>query len=155
MILTFFKSILILIITSLAIHYSQNVFRGYSILLYIEVQVFFWGLFLFFYSSSRKWLALALASRLTPFDRKTLKNCVCSADPGLLNETKGSWFPLSCLLRIKTDGKNKIFLLPHQHSDKKVFLGVSQEWKLWKISPDNNPNWNEHSLTGLLPGDVS
>ena len=51
----------------------------------------------FFHSSSRAWLALALASRLPPFDRKTLKNCACSADPGLLNETKGSWFPLSCL----------------------------------------------------------
>ena len=48
MILTFFKSILILIITSLAIHYSQNVFRGYSILLYIEVQVFFLGPFFIF-----------------------------------------------------------------------------------------------------------
>ena len=32
MILTFFKSILIPIITSQAIHYSQNVFRGFSIL---------------------------------------------------------------------------------------------------------------------------
>ena len=51
----------------------------------------------FFHSSSRALLALALASRLPPFDRKTLKNYACSADPGLLNETKGSWFPLSCL----------------------------------------------------------
>ena len=48
MILTFFKSILILIITSLAIHYSQNVFRGFSILVYIGVQVFFGSFFLFF-----------------------------------------------------------------------------------------------------------
>ena len=48
MILTFFKSILILIITSLAIHYSQNVFRGFSILVCIGVQVFFGGFFLFF-----------------------------------------------------------------------------------------------------------
>ena len=95
MILTFFKSILILIITSLAIHYSQNVFRGFSILVCIGVQVFFRGFI--FHSSSRAWLALALALRLPPFDRKTLKNCACSADPGLLNETKGSWFPLSCL----------------------------------------------------------
>ena len=39
----------------------------------------------------------AVALRLPPFDRKTLKNCACSADPGLLNETNGSWFPLSCL----------------------------------------------------------
>ena len=52
MILTFLKNILILIITSLAIHYSQNVFRGCSILVYIGVQVFFGGFF-FFYSSSR------------------------------------------------------------------------------------------------------
>ena len=43
-----FLNILILIITSLAIHYSQNVFRGYSILVYIGVQVFFRGFFLFF-----------------------------------------------------------------------------------------------------------
>ena len=73
-----FLSILILTITSLAIH--SGVLSGFI-----------------FYSSSRAWLALALASRLPPFDRKTLKNCACSADPGLLNETKGSWFPLSCL----------------------------------------------------------
>ena len=97
MILTYFKNILILIITSLAIHYSQNVFRGFSLLVYIGVQMFFGGFLLFFYSSSRAWLALALASRLPPFDRKTLKNCACSADPGFLNETKGSSFLLSCL----------------------------------------------------------
>ena len=36
-----FLSNLILIITSLAIHYSQNVFRGFSILVCIGVQVFF------------------------------------------------------------------------------------------------------------------
>ena len=54
-------------------------------------------LFFIFYSSPRPWLALALASCLPLFDRKTLKNFACSADPGLLNETKGSWFFLSCL----------------------------------------------------------
>ena len=43
-----FLNILILIITSLAIHYSQNVFRGFSILVCIGVQVFFGGFFLFF-----------------------------------------------------------------------------------------------------------
>ena len=90
-----FLSILILIITSLAIHYSQNVFRGFSILVCIGVQVCFRSCI--FHSSSRAWLALALASRLPPFDRKTLKNCACSADPGLLNKTKGSWFPFCCL----------------------------------------------------------
>ena len=90
-----FKNILILIITSLATHYSQNVFGGFSILVCIGVQVCFRSCI--FHSSSRAWLALALASRLPPFDRKTLKNYACSADPGLLNETKGSCFPLSCL----------------------------------------------------------
>ena len=40
-----FKSILVLIISSLAIHYSQNVFRGFSILVCIGVQVFFRGFF--------------------------------------------------------------------------------------------------------------
>ena len=48
MILTFFKNILILVITSLAIHYSQNVSRGFSILVCIGVQVFFGAFFLFF-----------------------------------------------------------------------------------------------------------
>ena len=56
MILTFFKSILIVIITSLAIHYSQNVFRGFSILVYIGVQVFFRGFFFY---------VLLLLSRVT------------------------------------------------------------------------------------------
>ena len=36
----FFKNILILIVTSLVIHYSQNSFRGFSILVCIGVQVF-------------------------------------------------------------------------------------------------------------------
>ena len=58
-----FLSNLILIITSLAILYSQNVFGSFSILVCIGLQVF----------------------------------CVCSTDPGLLNETKGSCFPLSSL----------------------------------------------------------
>ena len=40
-----FLSIFILIITSLAINYSQNVSRGYSILVGIGVQVFFVVLF--------------------------------------------------------------------------------------------------------------
>ena len=101
-----FKNILILIITSLAIHYSQNVFRGFSILVCIRVQVFF-----FFHSSSRAWLALAPASRLPPFDRKTLKNYACSADPGLLNETKGSCFPLSSLSSYQKKWSKQTFFI--------------------------------------------
>ena len=99
-----FKNILILIITSLAIHYSQNVFGGFSILVCIRVRVFF-----FFHSSSYAWLALALASRLPPFDRETLKNYACSADPGLLNETKGSCFPLSCLSSYQNKRSKQFF----------------------------------------------
>ena len=109
MILTFFKSILILIITSLAIHYSQNVFRGFYILVCIGVQVF--SFVVFFYSSSRAWLTLALASCLPPFDRKTLKNYACSSDPGLLDETKGSWFPLSCLCSYQNKWSKHTFFI--------------------------------------------
>ena len=68
--------------------------KCFSWLFYVGVHrgtgVFSW-LFFFFIPP------LPLASHLPPFDRKTLKNCACSADPGLLNETNGSWFPLSCL----------------------------------------------------------
>ena len=46
-----FLSILILIITSLAIRYFQNVFRGFSILVRIGVQVFYRGFI--FHSSPR------------------------------------------------------------------------------------------------------
>ena len=63
-----FLNIWILIITSLAIHYSQNVFRGFPILVCKGVQVVFRGFI--FHSSSRTWLALALAARLPPFDPK-------------------------------------------------------------------------------------
>ena len=63
-----FLNIWILIITSLAIHYSQNVFHGFPILVCKGVQVFFRGFI--FHSSSRTWLALALAARLPPFDQK-------------------------------------------------------------------------------------
>ena len=95
MILIFFFSILIQIITYLTTHYSQIVFRGFSILVYIGVQVFFRGFFFSLLLShvTRSRARLALAS-VSP---KNAKNCACSAEPGLLNETKGSLFPLSCL----------------------------------------------------------
>ena len=105
-----FWSILILTITFQAIHYSENVFRGFSILVCIGVQVFFRNFF-HFSPSSRTWLALALASHFPPFERKTLKNCACPADPGLLNETKGSWFPLSCLSSYQNGWEKKNFFL--------------------------------------------
>ena len=129
MILTFFKSILILIITSLAIHYSQNVFRGFSILVCIGVQVCFRSCI--FHSSSRAWLALALASRLPPFDRKTLKNYACSADPGLLNETKGSWFPLSCLSSYQNGWYKQTFFYNHMNTQIRRFFSELVESKSW------------------------
>ena len=60
-----FLSNLILIITSLAIHYSQNVFRGLSIQVCIGVQVFIFMAFFYFLllfshvTRSRAFLALA------------------------------------------------------------------------------------------------
>ena len=62
------------------VHRSAGVFSCFS--------------FFFFFNSP---LVRDSRSRLLPFDRKTLKNCACSANPGLLNESKGSWFLLSCL----------------------------------------------------------
>ena len=49
-----------------------------------------------------------VASRFPPFYRETPENRVCSADSGLLNDTKGSWFPFLVFFHIKTDGKNKV-----------------------------------------------
>ena len=98
-----FISNLILIITSLATHYSQNVFLVFFILVCIGVQVFCVS---FFFTPP-----LALASRLPPFDRKTLTNYACSADPGLLNETKGSWFPLSCLSSYQNKWSKQTFFI--------------------------------------------
>ena len=100
-----FKNILILIITSLAIHYSQNVFRGFSILVCIGVQVCFRSCI--FHSSSRTWLALALASRLPPFDWKIAPVLQIQASSMKL---RVHGFPFLVFLHIKTNGQNKLFL---------------------------------------------
>ena len=128
MILTFFKNILILIITSLAIHYSQNVFRGFSILVYIGVQVFFCGFFFFFTPPLAR-------DPLSPSPRAYLRLIEkgWKIAPVLQNQASSMKlivhdFLFLGFLHIKTDGKNKLFFLQaHQHSDKEVFLGVSQE----------------------------
>ena len=90
-----FLSNLILIITSLAIHYSKNVFRGFFYLGVHRGTAVFWCLFfsLLFSSVTRTLRSLHACLRL---NEKRLK-IACSADPGLLNETKSLWFPLSCL----------------------------------------------------------
>ena len=57
-------------------------------------------------------------------------------------------------LHIKTDCKNKLFFYKHINIQIRRFFS-ELVWKLWKILPDDDPNWNEHSFTGLIPGDVS
>ena len=64
-----------------------GVYRGTGVFSWL----FFFSLLLSHVTRSRARLALASISP------KNAKNCACSAEPGLLNETKGSWFPLSCL----------------------------------------------------------
>ena len=103
-----FKNILILIITSLAIHYSQNSFRGFSILVCIGVQVFCRA-FLYLHSSSHAWLALALASRLPPFDQKRWKiTPVLQIQASSMN-LRVHAFLFLVFLHIKTNGQNKLF----------------------------------------------
>ena len=121
-----FLRILILIITSLAIRYSQNVFLGYSILVCIGVQAFFRG---FIFHSSSSWLPLALASRLPPFDRNTLKNSTSSTDPGFLNETNSSWFPLSCLSSYQNGWEKKTFFYNHINVQIRKFFSELVESK--------------------------
>ena len=63
----FIHFLILILIISLAIHYSQKVFRGFSILVCIGVQVFFRGFFFFFFSVllsrvTRSRARLALAS---------------------------------------------------------------------------------------------
>ena len=131
-------------------------FCGFSILVCIGVQVFFRGLFFSFFSPPLARDSLSHSPRACLRSaEKRWKIAFVLQIQAFSMKLRVHGFLFLVFLRIKTDGKNKIFLLPHQHSDKKVFLGVSQEWKLWKILPDNNPNWNEHSFSGLLPGDVS
>ena len=98
-----FLSILILIIASLAIH--SGVFYGF----------YFFPL---------------LASRLPPFDRKTLKNCACSTDPGLLDEIMGSLFPLFLSFFIsKRMGKTNFFFYKHINIQLRRFFSELVESK--------------------------
>ena len=90
--------------------------------------VFWW---LFFFTpplASRTWLALALASHLPPFHRKTLKIAPVLQNQASLMKLRVHGFLFLVFLHIKTGDKNKLFFLQaHQHSDEKVFLGVSRE----------------------------
>ena len=78
--------------------YSKKIFsKCFSWFLYLCVHRGSGVFSCFFFPSFERESHFTVASHLPPFDQKTLKNWTCSADPGLLNETKGSWFPLSCV----------------------------------------------------------
>ena len=101
-----FLSILIQIITYLAIYYSQNIFCGFSIVMYKEVQVFFRGFFFFFS------LLLSRVTRFRSCLRFTEKRWKIA--PVLQNQTslmklRVHGFFFLVFLHIKTDGKNKPF----------------------------------------------
>ena len=87
--------------------FSKCFLRFFYLGVHRGTSVFSW--LFFFHTSSRVWLALALTSHLPPFDGKTLKNCACSAKLGLLNETKGSCFPLSCLSSYQNGWQEQTF----------------------------------------------
>ena len=110
MILTFFFSILILIITFLAIHYSQNVFRGFSILVCIGVQVSLRGFYFFTPPLARDSLSRSLRAclRLTEKRRKIAPVLQIQASSKKL---KVHGFLFLVFLHIKTDGENKLFFL--------------------------------------------
>ena len=92
----------------------------------IGVQVFFWWLFFSIFTPS---LACDSLSRSPPFDRKTVKNCACSSDPGLLNETKGSWFPLSCLSSYQNGWYKQTFFYNHINTQIRRFFSELVESK--------------------------
>ena len=48
----------------------------------------------FFFTPLERGSHFTVASRLPPFDRKTLKNCACPTYPGLLNETDACFLSL-------------------------------------------------------------
>ena len=104
-----FLSNLILIITSLVIHYSQNVFRGFSILVCIGVQVF--CVFFFFTPTLARDLpsrSLRACLRLTEKRRKITPVLQIQASSMKL---KVHCFLFLVFLHIKTDGKNKLFFI--------------------------------------------
>ena len=109
-----FKNILILIITSLAIHYSQNVFLGFSILVCIGVQVFFGGFLLFFTPPlahvARSRTRLALTS-VWPKNAKKIEPVLQIQAFSMKLRVHRFFFLV--FLHIKTDCKNKLFFYKH------------------------------------------
>ena len=104
-----FKNILILIITSLAIHYSQNVFRGFSILVYIGVQVFFRGFFKFFSPPLARDLPSPSPRAYLRLTEKGWKIAPVLQIQASSMKLILHGFLFLGFLHIKTDGKNKLF----------------------------------------------
>ena len=105
--------ILILIITSLAIHYSQNVFRGFSILVCIGVQLFFRG---FFFSFTPPLARVSLSHTPRACLRSTEKRWKIALVLQIQASSMKLWvhcFFFLVFLHIKTDGKNKFFFYKH------------------------------------------
>ena len=104
-----FKNILILIITSLAIHYSQNVFRGFSILVCIGVQVFFRGFFFFTPPLARDSLSRSPRACLRLTEKRWKITPVLQIQASSM-KLRVHGFLFLVFLHIKTDGKNRLFL---------------------------------------------
>ena len=122
-ILTFFLCIKILIVTPLAIQYSQNVFRGISILVCIGVQV----LFPFLQSSSRAWFALLSSFALASVWPKNAEKLPVLQIQSSSMKLRVHGVLFLVFLHIKADGKKKLFLWRHQNSDMEVFHRASRE----------------------------
>ena len=104
-----FKNILIVIITSLAIHYSQNVFRGFSILACLRVQVFFR---VFFFTPPRAHDSLSRSPRvcLRLTEKRWKITPVLQIQASSMNLRVHAFLFLVFVL-IKTNGQNKLFFI--------------------------------------------
>ena len=100
-----FLSNLILIITSLAIHYSQNVFRGFSILVCIGVLVFFSGFFFFCTPLARDSLSRSLRTCLRLTEKRWKIAPVLQIQASSM-KLRVHGFLFLVFLHITTDGKN-------------------------------------------------
>ena len=104
-----FLSNLILITTSLAIHYSQNVLRGFSILVCIGLHVFFRGFF-FTPSLPRDVLSRSLRASLRLTEKRWKIAPVLQIQTSLM-KVRVHGFLFLVFLHIKTEGKNKTFFI--------------------------------------------
>ena len=104
-----FKNILILIITSLAIHYSQNSFRGFSILVCIGVQVFCRVFYICTPPLTRDSLSRLLRACLRLTKKRWKITPVLQIQASSMN-LRVHAFLFLVFVHIKTNGQNKLFL---------------------------------------------